>query len=191
MKSAPRLFTAALRLAAAGAIATAALTAVAAPAATPALPKSPNAPQIDPALLKGVVQRPDLTVMSIQPRMLGATPYAYVCVKNTGPVAAGAFDVQLTMGAAHPTGSPPISWITLVGTIRYPNVPANGGFTCNDFKLPGQGLPNCVKYTAKADVRSEISESNEANNTREHLGGCLGEPPHPASSPKFGAQPTR
>jgi hypothetical protein len=147
---------------------------------------NPQLQPINPAVLKAplALQRPDLSVMEIKPRMLGGVPYAYVCVKNTG-ANAGASDVELMMGAAAPTGSPPISWIQLVGKIRYNHVPGNGGFTCNDFKLPGNSLPNCVKYTARADSSNEIVESNEANNTREHLGGCLGEPPIGASLPRL------
>ncbi len=147
-----------------------------------------QAQPINPGILKGPIglQRPDLTIMEIKPRMLGGTPYAYVCVKNSGPAAAAAFDVELMMGAPAPTGSPPISWIQLVGKMRYSvGVSANGGFTCNDFKLPGNTLPNCVKYTARADSSNEIVESNEGNNLRDHLGGCLGEPPIAASIPKF------
>jgi CARDB len=149
--------------------------------------QNPQLQPVNPAILKVplTLLRPDLTVMEIKPRMLHGSPYAYVCVKNSGPVAASAFDVELMMGAPAPTGSPPISWIQLVGTMRYPNVPANGGYTCNDFRLPGTSLPNCVKYTARADSRSEIAETNEGNNTRDHLGGCLGEPPIGASVPKF------
>jgi hypothetical protein len=145
-----------------------------------------QAQPINPAQLKAPLGllRPDLTIMEIKPRMLGGTPYAYVCVKNTG-AAAGPSDVELTMGAAAPTGSPPISWIRLVGKIRDNSVPGNGGFTCNDFKLPGESLQNCVKYTARADSSSEIIESNEGNNMREHLGGCLGEPPIGSSLPKL------
>jgi hypothetical protein len=148
--------------------------------------QNPQLQPVNPAILKAplAVLRPDLTVMEIKPRVLGGVPYAYVCVKNTG-ANAGASDVDLTMGAAAPTGSPPISWIQLVGKIRYNSVPGNGGFTCNDFKLPGNSLPNCVKYTARADSSNEIVESNEGNNMREHLGGCLGEPPIGASVPKL------
>jgi CARDB len=145
------------------------------PAAQAALPRLPGGVL---ALL------PDLTVVSMQPRMLGATPYLYVCVKNQGPGNAGAFDVQASMGAPAPTGSPPISWIRLVGVIRYPAI-TSGSVTCNDFRIEGSALPNCVKYTASADIRREVSETNETNNTREHLGGCLAEPPLPASVPKL------
>jgi CARDB len=158
--------------------------------AQPQLPKPIPNPQIrpiNPDLLKSPLQRPDLTVMDIKPRMLGATPYAYVCIKNAGATATGPYDVELTMGAAAPTGSPPISWIQLVGKIRYPAMTAGTSYTCNDFKLPGNKLPNCVKFTARADSSNEIAESNEGNNTREHLGGCLGEPPLPASFPKLRA----
>jgi CARDB len=150
---------------------------------------NPQLQPINPAILKAplALQRPDLTIMDIKPRMLHGAPYVYVCVKNSGPAAAGAFDVDLMMGAPAPTGSPPISWIRLVGTMRYPGVPANGGYACNDFRVEGNSLPNCVKYTARADTRNEIAETNEGNNMREHLGGCLGEPPIMASVPKFRA----
>jgi hypothetical protein len=151
------------------------------------LPKVPQVPpQINPNILKqpiGPLLKPDLTVMSIKARMLSGAPYAYVCVKNTG-AAAGAFDVELSMSQAAPSGSPPISWAVLVGTMRYPSVAANGGFTCNDFRLPGNSVPNCVKYTARADTRNEIAESNEANNQLQVEGTCLIEPPKgPASFP--------
>jgi CARDB len=142
--------------------------------------------QIDPNILKqplGPLLKPDLTIMSIKARMLGSAPYAYVCVKNTG-AATGAFDVELSMSQAAPSGSPPISWAVLVGTMRYPSAPANGGFVCNDFRLPGNSVPNCVKYSARADSRSEVSESNEANNQLQVAGTCLIEPPKgPASFP--------
>jgi CARDB len=145
------------------------------PAAQAALPKLPGGLP---------VIKPDLSVMSMQPRMLGAAPYLYVCVKNQGPGNAGAFDVQVSMGAPAPTGSPPISWIRLVGVIRY-SAMASGVVACNDFLIGGTALPNCVKYTASVDIKNEVAETNETNNTREHLGQCLIEPPHPASIPKL------
>jgi hypothetical protein len=166
-------------------IAAAAVTTLAATAQPQLPPIKPNVPIIQPKQIPGLTLKPDLTVMSIKPRMLGAVPYAYVCVKNSGAVNAGAFNVTLMMGAPAPTGSPPISWITLVGDMNFaPGVPA-GGYTCNDFLLPGNALPNCVKYTARADSGNVIAESNESNNTLDHLGACLGEPPLPASKPKF------
>jgi CARDB len=153
---------------------------------TPQLPRNAQIPTQPLKLPQGGLPlvRPDLTVMSIQPRMLGGAPYVYVCVKNQGPGNAGAFDVQLAMGAPAPTGSPPISWIRLVGVIRYPAI-SSGGYACNDFLVEGTTLPNCVKYSATADIRHEVAETNETNNQREHLGTCLGEPPHMASVPKF------
>jgi CARDB len=148
------------------------------------LPVPSQVPQINPNILKSPLTNVDLTVMSIKPRMLNGAPYAYVCVKNSGSSASAAFDVELSMQAAAPTGSPPISWATLVGTMRYPSVSAGGGFACNDFRLPGNHLPNCVKYNARADSRSEVSESNEGNNSLQVAGTCLIEPPKgPASFP--------
>jgi hypothetical protein len=150
--------------------------------AQPQLPKPAPAqvPQINPNILKQPVLpllKPDLTVMSIKARMLSGAPYAYVCVKNTG-AAAGAFDVELSMSQAAPTGSPPISWAVLVGTMRYPSASANG------FRLPGNSVPNCVKYSARADTRNEVAESNEGNNQLQVEGTCLIEPPKgPASFP--------
>jgi hypothetical protein len=167
---------------------TAALSITTIALAQPQLPKPAPAqvPQINPNILKQPILpllKPDLTVMSIKARMLSGAPYAYVCVKNTG-AAAGAFDVELSMSQAAPTGSPPISWAVLVGTMRYPSAPANGGFVCNDFRLPGNTVPNCVKYTARADTRNEVAESNEGNNQLQVEGTCLIEPPKgPASFP--------
>lgn len=148
------------------------------------LPIPSQVPQVNPNALKAPLLKPDLSVMSIQARMLNGAPYAYVCVKNSGPGATGAFDVELSMQAAAPTGSPPISWATLVGSMRYNNVPANGGFSCNDFRLPGNNVPMCVKYNARADSRNEVVESNEGNNSLQVAGACLGDPPkNPASFP--------
>ncbi len=161
------------------------LAVIAQPQLPPIKPGLPNPNQIPPKVVPGLLGKPDLTVMSIKPRMLGTTPYAYVCVKNSGSANAGPFNVQLTMGAPAPTGSPPISWITLVGDMRYATGVPAGGFTCNDFLLPGSTLPNCVKYSARADSGNEIAESNESNNTLEHLGACLGEPPVFASKPRL------
>jgi CARDB len=169
-------------------IAAAALTTLAAsaqPQLPPIKPTIPNQPFVPPKNIPGLLGKPDLTVMSIKPRMLGAVPYVYVCVKNSGAVNAGAFNVQLMMGAPAPTGSPPISWITLVGDMRYSTGVPAGGYTCNDFLLPGNALPNCVKYSARADTGNEIAESNESNNGLDHLGACLGEPPIFASKPKL------
>ncbi|TAG46932.1 MAG: hypothetical protein EAZ30_11180 [Betaproteobacteria bacterium] len=165
-------------------IVAAAVTTLAATAQPQFPPNKPNLPT-PPQPVRGLTVKPDLTVMSIKPRMLGAVPYAYVCVKNSGGANAGPFNVTLTMGAPAPTGSPPISWITLVGDMNYAPGASAGGFTCNDFRLPGNALPNCVKYTARADSGNVIAESNEANNMLEHLGACLGEPPLPASKPKL------
>jgi CARDB len=150
-----------------------------------ALPKAP--PQINPNILKAPLpglQKPDLSVMDIKLRMLGAIPYAYVCVKNGGTANSGAFDVEVTMMQGAPSGSPPISWAVLVGTMRYPNV-MPGGFACNDFRLPGNSVPACVKVSARADSRNEVAESNETNNRREEMSPCLGEPPGGASRPRL------
>lgn len=149
------------------------------------LPAAP--PTINPNSLKSPlqpIQKPDLQVMDIKLRKLGALPYAYVCVKNAGGANSGAFDVEVMMQAAAPTGSPPISWAVLVGTMRYPNV-TPGGFACNDFRLPGDSLPMCAKVAARADSRNEVAESNESNNRREELSPCLGEPPGGASRPRL------
>jgi hypothetical protein len=91
--------------------------------------------------------------------------------------------VELMMGAVAPTGSPPISWITLVGTHRFASAPASGGYVCGDIRLPGNSLPNCVKYTARTDSSNEVVETNETNNTREQLSACLGQLPRGASWP--------
>ncbi|MGL4233746.1 MAG: hypothetical protein ACRCWJ_20430 [Casimicrobium sp.] len=157
----------------------------------------PNAPmkavpQINPQQIKpinpGVLQtlnKPDLAVMSITLRPLGGVPYAYVCVQNLRSVATGPFDVEVTMQQAAPSGSPPISWAMLVGKIRYPAFSATTSYTCNDFRLPGNSVPNCVKVIARADVGNEVAEMNEANNSREQLSACLGEPPRGASLPRL------
>lgn len=166
-------------------IAAAAVTTLAATAQPQLPPIKPNAPIIVPKQIPGLALKPDLTVMSIKPRMLGAVPYVYVCVKNSGAASAGSFNATLTMGAPAPTGSPPISWITLVGDLTYgTGVPA-GGFTCKDFLLPGNALPKCVKYTAFADSGNVIAESNESNNMLDHLGACDPVPTLSASKPKF------
>lgn len=142
-------------------------------------------PKINPDALKPLVL-PDLVVNSITLRPIGTTAYAYVCVRNQNPSATGAFDVQVTMQAAAPTGSPPISWAVLVGKIRYPAFSASTSFVCNDFMLPDGKMPNCVKVVATADVGREVAESNETNNSREVLSACLGDPPkQPASLPRL------
>ncbi len=163
-----------------------AASAVAQPGVTPVITPSRPLTEIKPNLqLARPIRLPDLTVMSMEPRMLSGVPYLYVCVKNTG-TATGPFDVEAMMQQGTPSGSPPISWAVLIGKIRYPSAPANGGFVCNDFRIPGNQLPNCVKYSARADSSNEIAESNEANNGGEKVGTCLGTPPLPASSPKLG-----
>jgi hypothetical protein len=138
--------------------------------------------KIDPNVLKAPLTpliKPDLTVESIKIRELNGLPYAYVCVKSNATH--GAHDVQLSMSQAAPVGSPPISWARLVGTMRYPAMGVKGGYACNDFRLPGNDIPNCVKYSARVDTRNEIAESNEANNGYEHTGACVLNPRGPAS----------
>jgi hypothetical protein len=168
-------------------------------AATAAIAQAPQKPlpqpgqiqPINPQVLKLPLQplvKPDLSVMDIKLRMLGAVPYAYVCVKNGGAAASGQFDVEVMMQQASPSGSPPISWAVLVGTMRYPNV-TPGGFACNDFRLPGNSVPACVKVSARADTRNEVNESNEGNNRREELSPCLGDPPGGASRPRLSPFP--
>ncbi|TAG71640.1 MAG: hypothetical protein EAZ24_13005 [Burkholderiales bacterium] len=145
-------------------------------------PQKLQVPQkINPDALKPLVL-PDLVVSSITLRPIGSTGYAYVCVRNQNPSATGAFDVQVTMQAAAPTGSPPISWAVLVGKIRYPAFTAGTSFVCNDFMLPDGKMPNCVKVVASADVGREVAESNETNNSRDVLSTCLGDPPKPPAS---------
>lgn len=148
-------------------------------------------PKINPDALKPLAQ-PDLVVESITLRPIGSTGYAYVCVRNMKPgTSTGQFDVQVTMQAAAPTGSPPISWAVLVGKYRYPAFSSTTSFVCHDFMLPDGKMPNCVKVVAFADVGREISESNESNNSREVLSACLGDPPKgPASLPRLRDIPT-